>query len=88
MCHGLAWSVVAGVYVREKLVKCTTARELHEHRPTSAALLYQASASRIVAEAPEKTALLMKAILDADEPGSVEPQRLVLVAVVAIVSRI
>ena len=44
--------------------------------------------SRIVAEAPEKTALLMKAILDADEPGSVEPQRLVLVAVVAIVSRI
>ena len=65
-----------------------TAREFHEHRPTSAALLYQASASRIVAEAPEKTALLMKAILDADEPGSVEPQRLVLVAVVAIVSRI
>ena len=87
MCHGLAWLVVAGVYVREKLVKCT-ARELHEHRPTSAALLYQASASRIVAEAPEKTALLMKAILDADEPGGVEPQRLVLAAVVAIVSRI
>ena len=36
----------------------------------------------------EKTALLMKAILDADEPGGVEPQRLVLAAVVAIVSRI
>ena len=32
MRHGLAWSVVANVYTRE----------LHEHWPKSAALLYQA----------------------------------------------